>query len=326
MAKINWGIIGCGDVTEVKSGPAFSKVKGSSLQAVMRRDEEKVKDYARRHQVPRWYTDAQALIDDPGVNAIYVATPPSSHLAYALAAIKAGKPVYVEKPMTVNAAEAKKMAAAAAKAGVKLTIAHYRRAQPLFLKIKSLLQQGAIGEPRYASIDFNKQRLDKKALRSTGAAWRVDPAIAGGGLFNDLAPHQLDILYGLFGPAGKVSGLAVNQANAYQAADMATAQILFDNGVTFTGNWCFSAAVTQNRDTCTITGDTGSISFSFFGQAPLVLEQKGKFRVFEFPALQHVQQPMITEVVKYFSGGKQNPCPATEGLEVMLWIDKINKG
>ncbi|RYY55838.1 MAG: Gfo/Idh/MocA family oxidoreductase [Chitinophagaceae bacterium] len=326
MAKINWGIIGCGDVTEIKSGPAFNKVKGSALVAVMRRDEAKARDYARRHNVPRWYTDASELIHDPAVNAIYVATPPSSHLLYTLAAIRAGKPVYVEKPMTVNAAEAKKMAAAASASGVKLSIAHYRRAQPLFLKIQALLLQKAIGEPRYISLELNKKRLDSKALKATGNAWRVDPAIAGGGLFNDLAPHQLDILYMLFGNALKVQGLAVNQAKAYKAADMVSAQILFEGNVMFTGNWCFSAAVTQDRDTCTITGDTGSISFSFFGQAPVILEQKGKFRVFEFPPLQHVQQPMIGEVVKYFSGGKNNPCPASEGLTIMQWIDKINKG
>ena len=110
MEKIRWGIIGCGDVTEVKSGPAFNKVKNSELVAVMRRNEEKVKDYARRHNVPKWYTDAAKLINDPDVNAIYIATPPSSHEEYTLAAINAGKPVYVEKPMSVNAGSANKMA------------------------------------------------------------------------------------------------------------------------------------------------------------------------------------------------------------------------
>src|SRR4051812_958457 len=99
MKKINWGIIGCGDVTELKSGPAFNKVTNSSLIAVMRRNAAKAKDYALRHNVPKWHNDANKLINDLEVNAIYIATPPSSHEAYALAAINAGKPVYVEKPM-----------------------------------------------------------------------------------------------------------------------------------------------------------------------------------------------------------------------------------
>jgi predicted dehydrogenase len=142
---INWGIIGCGDVTEVKSGPAFNKVPGSSLVAVMRRYAAKAKDYAQRHGVPKWYADAQQLINDPAVNAIYVATPPSSHLQYTLAAIAAGKPVYVEKPMSTDAAAALQMAAAANTHNIKLTVAHYCRQQPFFKKKRTSVatQQGS---------------------------------------------------------------------------------------------------------------------------------------------------------------------------------------
>src|SRR5882757_10269989 len=102
---IRWGIIGCGDVTEVKSGPALQRATGSALVAVMRRDRAKAEDYARRHGVARAYDDAAALIADPDVDAVYVATPPSSHAAYTLAAARAGKPVYVEKPMALSHAE-----------------------------------------------------------------------------------------------------------------------------------------------------------------------------------------------------------------------------
>ena len=73
MKEINWGFIGCGDVTEKKSGPAFNEVAGSKIVAVMSRSENKARSYAERHHVPKWYTDAQQLIDDPDVNAIYVA-------------------------------------------------------------------------------------------------------------------------------------------------------------------------------------------------------------------------------------------------------------
>ena len=90
MQTINWGIIGCGDVTEIKSGPAFNKVPNSSLVAVMRRNGAKAADYAKRHNISRWYDEADKLINDPKVNAIYIATPPSSHEEYTLAAINAG--------------------------------------------------------------------------------------------------------------------------------------------------------------------------------------------------------------------------------------------
>jgi predicted dehydrogenase len=109
MKRIRWGIIGCGEVTEVKSGPALQNARGSELVAVMRRNGKLAKDYAHRHQVPKWYDNANALIHDQDVDAVYVATPPSSHKEHTLAAARAGKPVYVEKPMALNHAECREM-------------------------------------------------------------------------------------------------------------------------------------------------------------------------------------------------------------------------
>ena len=102
-AEIKWGILGVGDVCEIKSGPAFQKCKGSSLQAVMRRTASRAHDFAERHGVPAWYADADALLADPNVNAVYIATPPGSHLELALKCCAAGKPTYLEKPAARNA-------------------------------------------------------------------------------------------------------------------------------------------------------------------------------------------------------------------------------
>src|SRR5688500_7797399 len=180
MKKISWGIIGCGDVTEVKSGPAFNKVKNSELVAVMRRDAAKAKDYALRHKVPKWYADANSLINDPDVNAIYIATPPSSHEEYTIAVLQAGKPVYVEKPMSVNAASAANMMKAAAVKNGKLVVAHYRRAQPLFQNIKDLISEKVIGDIRFARLAFYKKPISLEELNIEKTAWRVDPVLAGG--------------------------------------------------------------------------------------------------------------------------------------------------
>ena len=100
--NIKWGFIGCGVVTQKKSGPAFSMIRNSEVVAVMSRRAEKAESYARRNHIPRWYTDAQLLIGDEDVNAVYIATPPSSHATFAIMAMKAGKPVYIEKPMAAT--------------------------------------------------------------------------------------------------------------------------------------------------------------------------------------------------------------------------------
>jgi len=323
MKKINWGIIGCGDVTEIKSGPAFNKVPNSALVAVMRRDAAKAQDYAQRHNVSRWYNDAGMLINDPDVNAIYIATPPSSHEEYTIAALKAGKPVYVEKPMSLNAAEAENMMKMVADKNGKLVVAHYRRAQPLFKKILSLLEEKAIGEVRFARLAMYKKSLTKEDLKIEKTSWRVDPALAGGGLFHDLAPHQLDILYHFFGEAKKASGFATNQAGMYKADDMVTGNILFKSGVQFSGIWCFNVSGSGQEDSCEIVGDKGKITFSFFEQQPVQLIVDNKTETFSFDALQHVQQPMIEAVVNYFMGEGPNPCSAEDGVAVMKLIDQF---
>ncbi|HEU4469934.1 MAG TPA: Gfo/Idh/MocA family oxidoreductase [Flavisolibacter sp.] len=322
---INWGIIGCGDVTEVKSGPAFNRVDNSRLLAVMRRDAVKAEDYARRHAVPRWYSDADALIGDPEVNAIYIATPPLYHKHYALRAIAAGKAVYVEKPMAMNAAEADQMQDAAAKAGVPLSVAHYRRQQPLFLKIRSLLQEKVLGRIHFINLKlYQPHRANQSA--PPGASWRIDPAVSGGGLFHDLAPHQLDLLLYFFGRPRELNGIALNRGGHYEAADTVLCQALFNDGIVFNGLWSFGAEEIHSADVCEIVGDRGSISFAVFEHQRLLLKTDEREEQFIFEKLPHVQEPMIACVVRYFSGLSPNPCTGEDGTIVMEMIDKITSG
>lgn len=317
---IRWGIIGCGDVTEVKSGPAFSKVPDSRLVAVMRRNADKAADYARRHNVDRWYSDAERLINDPEVNAVYIATPPLYHKDYTLQALRAGKAVYVEKPMAMNEAEAQVMAAAAHETGGKLCVAHYRRQQPLFLKVRSLLAAGAIGQPRMVTLQCLQPHQDKM-ITQTEDAWRYNPALSGGGLFHDLSPHQLDLMLYFFGRPEKTTGYSVNASRLYAADDTTTGQVLFANNVLFNGAWCFT--VPQKRDSCEIIGTEGSLLFPIFDHRLLVLKKGETTIEFSFDALPHVQQPMIEQVVNYFLGRAANPCPAEEGATVMKMMDAM---
>ena len=321
---IKWGIIGCGDVTELKSGPAFTKVKNSSLIAVMRRDAAKAKDYAQRHNVSKWYADANSLINDNDVNAIYVATPPAYHEQYTVVAINAGKPVYVEKPMAVDSESAKRMMNAAQEKNIKLVVAHYRREQPMFKKVKQLLADNVIGDIRYAKVAFYRKPLTKEELQIPKHAWRVDPAIAGGGLFYDLAPHQLDLMYYFFGEADTVNGFALNQEMLYHADDIVAGNIVFKNGVLFNGLWCFNVDRNEEQDSCEIVGSKGKIQFAVFGEPKITMTVEGKKENFLFDALQHVQQPMIEKVVKYFLDEGPNPCSAEEGVKVMEMMEKMS--
>jgi predicted dehydrogenase len=321
METINWGIIGCGDVTELKSGPAFNKVPNSSLIAVMRRNAEKAADYAKRHHVPKWYSQADELINDPDVNAVYIATPPSSHEQFALKAIAAGKQVYLEKPMALNYTAARNIAEAAVSKNIKLVVAHYRREWPLFKKLKELINDSVIGDIHLVNISLYKTPFTKQQLVNESFAWRVDPAISGGGIFHDLAPHQLDILFHLFGSAKKITGTALNQACNYVADDLVAGNILFESGLVFSGAWCFNAY--EQSDRCEIIGNNGKLRFSFFDGGGIELITNKAITTFEFDHLQHVQQPMIEKTVQYFLGNAENPCTGYEGAIIMKWIDSF---
>jgi predicted dehydrogenase len=306
MRVIRWGMIGCGDVTEVKSGPGFQKADYSSLVAVMRRNGSLARNYAERHHVPRWYDNADALIRDTGVDAVYIATPPSSHKQYTIMSATAGKPVYAEKPMALNFGECQEMIEKCRSARVPLLVAYYRRALPRFLKIKALVDSGAIGDVRFVSVTLY-QPTAPEDLASETLPWRVVPEIAGGGRFVDLASHTLDFLDYTLGPIVEVQGQASNQAGKYRAEDMVTGTFRFASGVQGTGTWCFSAY--DKFDVTEIVGDKGKISFSTFGAEPvkLITGMDVVEHAFDYP--QHIEQPLIQTVVDELNGiGK---CPST---------------
>jgi predicted dehydrogenase len=306
MKTIRWGIIGCGDVTEVKSGPGFAKADRSALVAVMRRNGELARDYARRHGVARWYDDGAALIADPEVDAVYVATPPSAHKDYTIAAARAGKPVYVEKPMALNAGECDAMIAACRAAGVPLFVAYYRRALPRFLKVKELIDAGAIGDVRAVTITLYRQFEPPAAA---ALPWRIDPAIAGGGLFVDLAAHTLDLLDFILGPIARVTGGAGNQAGLYEAEDIVHGAFEFASGVRGTGIWSFNAF--GDVDRTEIVGSRGRVSFATFDNPPITLDTASGAEAFTIPHPAHVHQPLIQTIVDELTGHGTAPCPST---------------
>lgn len=318
---INWGIIGCGNVTEVKSGPAFNKVGNSRLIAVMRRDKALAEDYARRHNVPKVYSDANDLINDKDINAIYVATPPGSHMEYAIASIKAGKPVYIEKPMGINHAECLKINETAQQYGVPVFVAYYRRALPGFLKVKELIEIGTIGKVRFLQIQLFKSPTENE--KSGRLSWRVDPSLSGGGHFFDLACHQLDYCDYLFGPVQKVRSIVLNHGGLYKAEDFVTAEFVFPGNIVGTGTWCFSVSSENNRDIIEITGTRGSVRFSTFSFDPIVVvnESGRKELINERP--DHVQYYLIEKIVQSLEGKGVSPSTGISAARTNWVMDEV---
>lgn len=318
MKTVRWGIIGCGNVTEVKSGPAFYKVPDSELVAVMRRDEHLARDYAKRHNVSKWYAKAEDLINDPDVDAVYIATPPASHKEYALLCAKARKPVYVEKPMAISFTECNEMLIAAKDTNTPLFVAFYRRALPRFQKIYELINiEMVIGRPIMVNTVLYK-RHEEIYQNPESLPWHVRPEISGGGLFVDLAPHTLDILDFLFGEITSVKGYASSQLKAYPAEDCVSMSFIFKNGMHGVGHWNFCSYA--DYDNVEVIGDKGKISFATFGDGAITVENAGGKVEIRFDNPEHIQMPMITSVVNELLG-KSGGCLSTgESAARTNWV------
>ena len=310
MKQINWGIIGCGDVTEKKSGPAFNKAEGSRLVAVMRRTAALAEDYARRHNVPRWYDDAGKLINDPEVNAVYVATPPSTHAQYAIEAMHAGKPVYVEKPMARTYQECLEMISVSRETGMPLYVAYYRRRLPGFLKIKEWIENGRIGTPRLVLLHLFKPPHPEDLDRDN-PPWHVIPQISGAGYFYDLGSHQFDIMDYIFGPVNKVQSVVTNMAGLYEVEDTVAADFTFESGILGQGIWHFVSAPEDETDTIDIYGSKGSIHFSTFNVIPVKLVTDRGVEEFTYTNPENIQLNLIKTVIEELQGKGRDLCPST---------------
>ncbi len=308
MQKIDWGIIGCGNVTELKSGPAFSKIEHSRLVAVMRRDGQKAADYARRHGVAKWYSDAAQLINDPEVNAVYVATPPDTHASYAITVMRAGKPVYVEKPMARNHQECREMLRVSEETGMPLFVAYYRRSLPAFLKVKELVENGLLGKPLTVNIRLHMAYGEKDQFPDK-QTWHTDPDIAGAGHFYDLASHQFDFLDFLFGPVAEVRGIAKNLAGFYKAEDTVSAAFSFESGVTGTGSWCFVVSPEVEEDVIEISGTKGKVTFSCFKYVDVQLLTSDGLKYLSFQNPENISRFLIQQVVDDLRG--EGKCVST---------------
>lgn len=320
---IRWGFIGCGSVTEKKSGPAFNKVEGSEIVAVMRRDKEKARDYAARYDIKKWYNNANDLINDNEVNAVYIATPPGSHYKYAIAAMKAGKPVYIEKPMAASYEECVEINRVSEETGAPCFVAYYRRTLPYFLKVKQLIDDGMLGEistvqisfaiPPYAS-DYNHDNLP----------WRVKKEIAGAGYFYDLASHQLDLLDYIFGEFEEVHGFSHNAAGLYDVEDTVSATFRFKNGVIGSGSWSFVAPKDKRLDRITIIGTKGNLVFSSFDFSPIELETSNDKQEFFIENPENIQFYLIQSIVNYLSDRGDKPVSTgTSAIRTNYIMDKI---
>lgn len=316
MRTIRWGIIGVGDVVERKSGPALMTAAGSAVVAVMRRDAAAARAFAARHGIARWYDRVDDLLADPDVDAVYVATPTSSHCALTLRALATGRPVLVEKPIAMHTAEAECMIDAAERAGQPLFVAYYRRALPRFERLREIVQSGRLGAIRCIAVHQTRPLAHRP-----NAGWKLDPTINGGGLFVDVHTHTLDWLDHVFGPPTVAQGL-VRRLGPGPAEDLVAFNLGWADGIVASGLYCYGAAPEEEQ--VTVYGSEGAASMVFFKPAPIRLtDARGRVEEIEVVDPPHSHLPLVERIVAQLRGGPPAPAQGSDGLRTTALIDRL---
>ena len=319
-AGLGWGVVGCGDVVEHKSGPAIAHASRSDMVLAMRRDGDAARDFARRHGVARWSDDAHQVIDDGAVDIVYVATPPSSHLEYVFAAAAAGKHVLVEKPMAMSAAEGRAMVAACAAAEVELFVAYYRRFWPHLLRVRALLAEGVLGRPLLGTVDVSWGDVAGRRLAGT-REWRDDPAIAGGGGFVDICSHRIDLLVWLLGPVAAAHGVATRFARDLAVEQIGCAALRMESGALCSVVGDFHSD--RDIDRFFVVGEHGRVTIDPLDGHAFTLETANGTEElrFERPAAPHLG--LVDHIEAVLLDGAANQVPGTDGVITETVLDTV---
>ena len=311
---LGWGIIGCGDVVEKKSGPSILQADRSRIVGVMRRQAAKAQAFADTHNIKLCTDDATQVINHPDVDIVYVATPPLSHKEYVLAVAAAGKHVLVEKPMGLSAAEDAEMIESCEKAGVELFVAYYRRFHPHVIRMKEIVDSGRIGTVVHGQIDFGLPQLE-----GYDWGWRIDPAIAGGGLFVDVVTHRIDLMVHLLGEPTSACGVCSTFAPEGKVEDVATLSVRFASGAQcgVVGDFHSQRAA----DRFVLAGTEGTIHTERLDGHAFSLTVDDKCEQLAFEPLPAPHLGLVRHIERVLAGSEANCCSGRDGRLTDLILD-----
>lgn len=252
MQKTGWALIGASTIAHEWMIDAIRQQDGEVV-AVMTRDAERGARFAAEHDIPASFTELDAVLAQPGVDAVYISTTNEWHLPQTLAAAKAGKHVLCEKPLALNLADARAMVAACAAAGVVMATNHHLRNAATHRKIRELIRDGAIGKPLFARI------FHAVFLPTNLQGWRVNQPEAGGGVILDITVHDADTLRFILDaePESVVALATTGQMANAGLEDGVMAALQFSNGVLAQVHDAFN--VPHAGTGLEVHGSTGSI-------------------------------------------------------------------
>ncbi|HEX9863828.1 MAG TPA: Gfo/Idh/MocA family oxidoreductase [Acidimicrobiia bacterium] len=214
---VRWGVLGTADIAMSKVIPAMQGSELSRVEAIASRDGERARVTADRLGIPKSYGSYEALLGDPEIEAVYIPLPNHLHAPWAIAAAEAGKHVLCEKPMAVTSDTAREMIEVADRAGVKLMEAFMYRLHPLWLEVRRLVDDGAIGDLLAIQSFFSYRNVDPDDIRNIVAF--------GGGSLYDVGCYSVNVARLLFGSEPSTVKSVIRRDDAF-GTDVLTSAIL----------------------------------------------------------------------------------------------------
>jgi 1,5-anhydro-D-fructose reductase (1,5-anhydro-D-mannitol-forming) len=303
---LNWLVIGMGDITSRRVIPAILREERSRLHAILTRHPEKAKPYNALT-----FTDLDKALEDPRINAVYVASPVFLHAPQTMACVRSGRHVLCEKPMAMNYAEAQSMLEATRSAGRTLGVAYYRRTYPKVHRALQLIEQGAIGRPVLAYITCHDWFTAEGGWR----AWLLEPAKAGGGPLYDIGSHRIDLLNYFFGEPVMVRAVLSNAVHSSRVEDSATVVIEYRSKVRGIVDVRWHSRV--RRDEFRIIGTEGELDLTPL-KGPSLVSPAGRE---ELPTDANIHFPCVRNFVDNLLDG----VPLLSSGETALWTDWVTQ-
>ncbi len=251
MNKVRWGIIGAGGIAKRRMIPAILEEKHSEIVTVMKRHNPK--EVAEEFGIPNWTDDFHEVLSRDDVDAVYIASPVYAHKEQVIEAAEAKKHILCEKPLALNATDAREMLRACEKNSVKFQVGFMMRYHGAHRKIKEIIESGKIGTPVYARAQLSCW------YPPIEGAWRQIPEEGGGGSLIDMAPHLYDLLEMFLGPAKRILSLSGSLVQNYPVEDSATTILEFKNGTHATVDTFFNIPDEASKTRLEIYGSKGAI-------------------------------------------------------------------
>ncbi|MEL6820917.1 MAG: Gfo/Idh/MocA family oxidoreductase [Calditrichota bacterium] len=311
---LSWGIIGSGDVVRRKVLPSFKECN-ADIRGIASRRLTMAENVAAEFNLPIAYTNVEALLTDPSIDAVYIATPVSSHAELTIKAAKAGKHVLCEKPMAMSHSEALEMLQACRRYQVHLEIAYYRRHFPVVSKLRQLLESGKIGVAMRAQVNCHSPRTMVQ-----GSDWRYEPDTSGGGVLMDIGSHRIDLLIHLFGAIKSSSGKVLSIQET-KVEDDCLLQLQFESGLEATLSIAWSKA--DYEDSLVIRGKRGVLRIDKINTGMLLLETEAGTEEFSMPMNQQTHTCLIEDFAERISLLHKEPLTETTAIETTMAIQDV---